>query len=226
MNLAPHLAFCEKKLNSLQTRQKIQLYFIPVCLMVFVVYNYIDFNKGLSSKPVTELTRNELNFYDFLTQLQEFSLNKGLSIINIKQNSMSVSLEAQGDFIELMRLLIFCETYESINNIESLKLTIKENTLHLLLTFSFAQYRYDAFEPNKKSPLKSLLNPFTLKVANAIEPLSIKLYAIVNNEVLINDTWLKEGEMYLDYEVYEIKTHSVMVKKTTNEYEELHLIKE
>lgn len=227
MNLASHLNFCEKKLNTLPTRQKIQLFFIPICLMILMVYNFVDFNRNISLNPITELKKNEINFYNFLTKLQEFSLKNGLNIVNIKQNDINISLEAQGDFLDLVQLLIFCETYNSVNTIESLKFTKKEDTPYLLLTFSFAQHHYEVFEKDKQNTQMALQNPFNkYDVSEATNPLPIKLYAIINDEVLINHTWLKQGEQYLDYEIFKINPHSVILKNASYEYEELHLNKE
>jgi hypothetical protein len=58
------------------------------------------------------------------------------------------------------------------------------------------------------------------------QSLALKLFAIVNEEALINDRWLKVGETYMKYEIHEIKKHHVTIKNNSNEYEELHLIKE
>jgi len=225
MNLAPHLNFCEKKINALLPRQKVQLYLIPVCLTLFILYNYLDVHKNLLVQPMAELKKNEINTYEFLTKLQEFSLENGLNIVNIKQNGNNFSLDVKGDFFKVMALLLFCETYESVNMLESFKLVLKENIPYLTFSFSFAQHQYERIEQNRQNSLQKLKNPFYGQTLTP-QALALKLFAIVNQEALINETWLKVGQTYKEYEVHEIKTHSVMLKKPNNEYEELRLIKE
>jgi len=226
MNLAPHLNFCEKKINALLPRQKLQLFLIPVCLTLFILYNFFDFHKNILIEPKIELKKNEINTYDFLTKLQEFSVKNGLTILYIKQNGMNFSLDVKGDFFPLMALVLFCETYESINVLESFKLALKEKSPHLRLSFLFAQHQYKSLEKDHVNVLQKLKNPFNVQTSMPQQSLALKLFAIVNEEALINDRWLKVGETYMKYEIHEIKKHHVTIKNNSNEYEELHLIKE
>lgn len=225
MNLAQPLNSFEKKLQSFSAFEKVQLYLIPIIIAIFIVYNFLDLKKVTEPNSVSVLEKNELDTYVFLKQLQEFVQNQNLTLQNIKQNGLKFSVEIEGEFLNILQFILFCEHYKSVNTVYGFKLSSKELKKTLLLDFELANNKYEAHEYEKLLTLiVALQNPFKQQTSTYNE--TLKINAIVNNEVLINDIWLKQGDSFFVDKVLEIHRHYIILEKPNGEQYVLHLMKE
>jgi len=225
MNLAQPLNSFEKKLHSFTFLEKIELYVIPILVAAFIIYNFIDFTKQAPASSVTVLKRSSIDSYAFLKQLQAFAQKQSLTLLNIKQNGLKFTLQMEGDFSDIMQFILFCEHYESVNTLYDFKLTSHNGNVALWIDFELASNMYEAHEYEELLTLLSRLqNPFQQQLSTHNE--TLKINAIVNDEVLINDVWLKRGDAVLAYIVFEIHQHFVILEKPNGEQHVLHLMKE
>lgn len=231
MNLKHHLNSFENKLKVLSLVQKTQLYLIPILMALFILYNFIDLKEQRIFESKNILEKNHINTYDFLKHLQQFANNNSLTILNTQQEGTTFNLEIEGIFLNIMRCLYFLETYKSVNEITNLELSSKEEMATINIEFELAQNKYD-FD---KTKIPSFIqNPFAsenvkekivLATKNTKENI-LQINAIVNNEALINDIWVRKGEIILDYFILEINTHTVVLQNSNKEKITLKLRKE
>ena len=225
MNWVQPLNLFEKKLQTFSALEKVQLYLIPMVIAVFIIYNFINFKQEIEPTLVPILEKNSVDSFEFLKELQEFSKNQDLILQNIKQSGLRFTLQIEGDFLNIMQFLLFCENYKSINTFYDFKLSSNETQKTLFLDFELANNRYEAKEYEQLiTLLPTLQNPFKKSLAHYNE--GLKLNAIINNEVLINDVWHKQGNSILGYRLSEIHQHFVILEKSNGEQHTLHLIKE
>jgi hypothetical protein len=226
MNWVQPLNLFEKKLQTFSVIEKLQLYLIPIVLSVFIIYNFMNIQKEIQPTLAPVLEKNNVNSFDFLKDLQEFTKNKDLTLLNIKQSGLKFSVQIEGDFLNIMQFLLFCEHYKSINTFYDFKLSSNATQKTLLLDFELATNKYEANEYDKLiALLLTLKNPFKEWLTLQNDE-GLKLNAIINDEVLINDVWHKLGNIFLGYTLFEIHQHFVILKKSNGEERTLHLIKE
>lgn len=229
MNFLQALNFFEKKLRALSKAQKIQLYLIPIFTATFIVYHFVDIKYKTQPNVVEKLERIEVNSYSFLKQLEEFYYNQALNIKNMKQNGLKFTFQMEGEFLNLMQFILFCESFKSVNTIVDFKFSSNENEQTLWLELELASNKYEAKEEYSSllALIQTLQNPFTThSVIMPLQTLNFNIYAIVNNEVLLNDVWLKQGSTFGDYTLLEIHRRFVVLQKNDGEKRIVHLMKE
>ncbi len=225
MNLAPYFNSAEKKLNGLSRIEKLQLYTIPVFIVIFLLYNFTNIEAQAYLKPKTKLEQNDVNAYAFLQHLQEFAKKKSLSIINLKQNGLNFSITAEGEFQNIVEFIFFCETYQSVNTIENIKVSYQEQKSHLYIQFAFSPHKYVLSESEKKRGESMIVsNPFMPD--NGANKENLVLNAIINHEALINNIWLRQGDVIGEYEILNIQARFVELQQHNKEIIILKLLKE
>lgn len=225
MNLMHHLNLVEKKLTSLTRFEKIQLYAIPLLIVIFILYHFTDLNIQKKSKNITQLETSNINTYDFLNRLQEFANIHELSILNIKQNGLNFSLNLQGEFNSIFQFIFFCETYKTINELKIIKLIQHQKNIDLEIQFEFSSNKYLLANNEKKLWEKVFIyDPFSNK--KSVKKKKFILNAIVNKEALINNVWLKKGDTVEGYTIKNIQAHFVELTHQTQGSMILKLLKE
>ncbi|MFA7083736.1 MAG: hypothetical protein WC141_04280 [Arcobacteraceae bacterium] len=225
MNLMLYLNSVETKLKTLRRSQKIQLYLLPFIVAILVVLNFVEIKSQILFEPKKELEKNSVDSYSFIKQLETFAFENKLTLFNIKQNGRVFNLEIEGEFSNIIKAIHFCETYESVNEIENIKLRFIEETAHLKIYFELAEHKY---EPNEKEISFSLKKSKIPIVEQAVEQMkqSLEINAIINKEALINNQWVCENDLILGHKVLKINQHTVVVINEKKEELELKLIKE
>ena len=137
-----------------------------------------------------------------------------IEMILIKANKNNLSLEVIGELKPIFNFIDFSENYNNYTKIEHLifSKTQKNNEIKVYLDLSFAQVIRTEKPSNMSDEIKNVHNPFILKV---ITPLP-KLYAIVNEHVLINNKWLKQNDSFDGYKILKIYLDYVELESNNN----------
>ncbi len=227
---------CKQPLNyinsyfeKLNTFQKIEMYLIPIILALLLVYNFPQ----LHEKVITNINsvNQDVYYYEMKKQkllkkingvhnikvvkaIQDFSEKLSVNITTLKVNKKNISIEVIGTLKSLLHFTNLIENYKDFTKIESLMLTKLNETddLRLFVDISFSQIIRTISRNDIIDEINTFKNPFILKVSKPLP----KLYAIVNNHVLINSKWLKLNETFDGYKIIKINIDSVELKSDEN----------
>lgn len=222
MKLQPLLHYCEIKLLKSSLFQRVQLILIPLCIGLTLLFIYKPVESSFIPKS-DSLTPNRVNTYEFLEKLEELIQESALQLIVFEEHEKVVTLHLEGEFNSLMNLVVFCETYQSINHFETLSFipsNEKEN-YKLKMQFSFASKQYQSEQTQQTlKHIATLKNPFETHNHPSVV---LTLYAIVNKEVLINHTWLSLHEKIGEFQLVDIQNQSVLLENALGQQIELKL---
>jgi len=223
------LDYLNNYFSKISTFQKIEMYLIPVIIALLLVYNF----PKLQKKVITNINKvnQDVYFYEIEKQkilkkinfshnikvvkdIQAYAKKIELSIIVPKVKKNALSIEAEGELKQILQFLQFSENYQDFSKIENLIMTKIPNSLNIkiFLDLSFAQVIRSKKSESLSYEISNVKNPFASKV---IIPLP-KLYAIVNDHVLINNKWLQVGEHFDVYTITKIDLDFVTVESNGN----------
>ncbi len=192
-----HRLFFNDKYRSL-------FYLLPLLIMGFVTYYFYSLNGIGESKSIEKPKRikkeKSLKLFDFMFNLEEEIKNKNLNLKNIKITPKKVILQIEDDFLKSLKIIDFIEKFSSKVVVKKLSFKVlNDNKIDL----------YIEIELNKKDIFYKKLRPkevknkvlYQKKVENNLKiPLlkdekeAIKIEAIIDNSVLVNNKWYKIGE--------------------------------
>lgn len=193
----------EYRFNNQTTRIKIELFLIPILLLVlYFSYTYNlkeksqNINGDISSK--TAFKSIKINMINVLKDIEEFSKQNKIQILNISNTNDSLEVIVKTDIKNQFEFLIYLENYNNYSFIQTLEQNSKE--LKIMLTFKNLYVKKD-IDISKK--LESLRKQHKQK---------FKLLAIVDNSALINNEWIDIGQnVNLDFILDSIEGNRVFL---------------
>ena len=210
-------------LNSLSRFQIFQLYFIiSVCILfpyfkileikdekTYTHDNLIQVNKNIKNikekiilpKPIKVLKSFEKEAKNYKTlNIKDFSINKN-----------SLNLKGVSNQIDFFNFLVFCENYSVTSRLSSISLKPIEKTQ--LYSFSFSiKFKKKYLAQISKEKTKEIENKI-LALSSSKEKPTIKLQAILNTQVIINDKFLSIGDSFNNYKIEKILNDHIIVSK-------------
>ena len=206
--------------------QKFELYIIVVIFFLscnFLYDNYLVSNELKYTKSDTVLQNKILNLKAKIIKKEKTEIIKELDNVSEKFNLLTTSssfhheyihLEFNGEFKDVINYLHYISLHF---NIESFELHIDEELIKSSVKLQINHY----FNPQTiQKPNKTIINPFINKVRAkkiATKKLTLKLYAIVSNNILINNTWYTKNDIVENHIILDIGKNKVKLKhKQTN----------
>jgi len=223
------LNYINNYFDKLKPFQKIEMVLIPIIISLLLLYNF----PNLQKKVITNIKNINQDVYYFevekqkilkklnnvhsikaVRDIEEHAKQLNIDMTLLKANKNNLSLEVIGDLKPIFSFIDFSENYNSYTKIEHLMLsrTQNDNEIKVYLDLSFAQVIRTEKSSDMSDEIKNVHNPFILKV---ITPLP-KLYAIVNEHVLINNKWLKENDSFEGYKILKIYLDFVELESNNN----------
>jgi len=196
------LKLIEDKFESLSLRLKIEIFLFPLIIILLISYLFYE-NKN-ESKNVVKLDRNIINvkmkasYLTLLKQIEKFSSQNNITINFIKRDNSNIKLVLSSSPKNLFVFLDFVERFNNFSKIETMDLS--QNKLSLDISFK-KFYQKTPYKASKNKDLK------VKKQSRFI------LNAIVDNEVLINNVWIKKDDFLDGYKLVEIFKNKVFLKK-------------
>jgi len=229
MNYMQLLNYINNYFDKLKPFQKIEMVLIPIIIGLLLVYNF----PNLQEKVMTNIGNVDQDVYYYEVEKQKIlkKLNNVHSIkvvkdmqlyskkINIKMTLLkakknNLSLEIYGELKPLLKFINYSENYNNYTKIEDFILSKTQNgkEIKIYLDLSFAQVIRTDKHSSFDLEISNIKNPLILKVTTPLP----KLYAIVNDHVLINNKWLKENDSFDGYKILKIYLDYVELESNDN----------
>jgi len=205
------------------------MYLIPIILAFLLAYNF----PKLQKKVVTDINNvnQDVYFYEVKKQkilnkissvhnikvvkdIQKYAKQIQIKITTLKVIKQNIAMEIQGQLKPILKFIDFTENYNDITKVENLMLSKSSNNgeVKVFLNLTFSKIIRTKPKVELSNEINGVNNPFILKV---VKPLP-KLYAIVNNHVLINNRWLQENDTFDGYTVKKIHLDFVELESDAN----------
>lgn len=196
-----YLKSIEDKFDILPLRLKIEIFLFPLVLLF--VTSYFLYEKEIINKPVVfsnidvKKIKMKDSFVDILKQIESYSSSNNLILESIKRSETSIELEVFSTFEKLKEFLVFIEGFNNFSKIEYMQLSKDRLSIEISFKKFYQKKPYKIITQKKESPI--------------IKDLKIK--AIIDNEVLIENRWLKADDKYAGFRIVSIMPKSIVVKK-------------
>jgi len=202
--------------------QKIEIYILVVIFFGVIYFNIpIDIVKNIE-KP----TLNNSKYIEQLKQLKTKIVKKenlvvtkllidksshyDILILSSKNSKNQIELNIEGKFFDIFNFLNFIKNHFIINNL-SLQ---KEKSYIVCIIKLNTKYLYN--QNIQTSTLDNIPNPFInykTKIKNKVEKIkqdgTLKLFAIIDKNILINNSWCKLNDIVGNYKIIEISLNEV-----------------
>jgi len=187
----------ENSFDKLSLLLKFELFLIPLVVFFIIIYERKDQKRFYQSNTLNAtqpmMTKN---IVDILNAIQEYLDKNKIKILELSNKDKQIKLSVKVDKTKLIKLLRFLEHYNSFSKIVSIEKSVDIVTIFI---------SFDTFYVKKKTKTQSIA-----KLENqTIDINRFKLKAIVDQKVLINDKWLKKGELIEGFFISDIKHNSI-----------------
>lgn len=198
------LTLVNKKFSSISFRVKAQLYLL--CLLLVVFYFSFNFKENIKYANTFPAFQNSYTFssIDLISKIETYAnLNKfDISSIDIKNKT--ISLNFISNLKKINEFILFIENLDTNSNIDFFELTKTKNN------YFQCEVKID-FHKTFIKTLKSIKKTENLKVSK------LKLDAIIDKYVFINDKWREVGQNFDSYKIIDIQKNSVTLIKDEKE---------
>ncbi len=192
------LEYLENKYLSLSLKIKIEFYLVLILLGYFAIYQIdLKFQSQITTpKNFYENLENKVFSKDieFIKKLEKFCIKSKIKISKI-ENKKTIILLGSTSLKKLPKLIFFIENENNFSNIKYVSLDKKTSSIYdFKINIDFSKYyiKNKVFLKNKKQKKQKY-----------------KLYAIVGNNVLVNDKWLELNAKIDDYKIVKIKKNFI-----------------
>ena len=208
----------ESKFENLELREKIFLYLIVLIVSVLIYIFYDRYLHSFSPSPIENrsplpLSVNSNNIkiveksdVEILEYLNKNTRIKNLTIIDINILKRDISLKLIGGFENQIEFLFLVE---SNFEIKSFDMSYNKN---IELSLIIGKQYFNNIKDKKSLPYK-LSNPFNLKNV-VLVPHDIRVDAIINGEVLVDNIWYQKNDLIKSYRLLTIFPSYVVLLDT------------
>jgi len=195
--------------NTLNLKQKIQLYLIPLLIGVFVYFNIpksaISNTKIIPTKSI-KIIKTKPNQLEILKILQTLEKQLDIQIFNYTFQNDKLKLQLETKYIKGIKFLYLIET---ISIIENLNLYYKNHMLYLSMILNFIpttkKQNFDTIHLDT-----NIANSFIL--SKEIVNNTLKSKAIIGDYLILNGKWYKVGDKYKQYTITKIEQKYIELK--------------
>lgn len=198
------LKLANKKFSSCALKVKLQLYLLPLLILVLIFVLYKE-DKSLKIPSFTEIKTNyRFSSIDLISKIEAYTKNNNIQIstINIKDKTINISFKSKEK--QMKKFLFFIENIDKNSSISSFEFRKEENMKYK--NFLKANLKIDF----KKTYNKKLQNEKVIKKEKNTKPI---LKAIVYDYAFLNNKWRIKGEEFLSYKIVKIDRNRVLLEK-------------
>ncbi|MGB5793192.1 hypothetical protein [Poseidonibacter sp.] len=203
--------YLNNKFNNSSKKVKIEIYLLTLVLF-FVFFLIIeDYNK---SNTITKIQNsfklpNQTftgSFFDLSKELEIYAKNKKIKITKIENQKRVINIEGYSSIVNISKFIEKIENINEYSNIINLNLSKDKQTKKYIFKIEISFDKF--FIKNKKADIK-------VKKQKNINIFKVK--AIISNNVLINNKWIKQNEFINGYKLIEINKNSVVLQKNNKQ---------
>lgn len=192
----------DSSFNNASLRVKIQLYILPL-LLVYLMSFY------LNTKAPAKLIKNvdyesmQMNksMLSITKEFEKFCEKKSIQIKYIKYENKTIYLKGHASFSNIKKLISYIDGFNSFSKINSLDFFKEGSKYRFSLKVDFDKFYLKNTEKNK------------IKEGPSNKQRNLKVKAIIDNHVLINNRWLNKNESINGHRILEIKANKVLLEK-------------
>lgn len=198
------LTLVNKKFSSISFRVKAQLYLL--CLLLVVFYFSFNFKENIKYANTFPSFQNSYTFssIDLISKIETYANLNKVDITSIDIKNKTISLNFISNLKKINEFILFIENLDTNSNIDFFELTKTKNN-HFQ-----CEVKID-FHKTFIKTLKSIKKTENLKVSK------LKLDAIIDKYVFINDKWREVGQSFDSYKIIDIQKNSVTLIKDEKE---------
>ena len=201
----------EYRFEKSSLRNKIQLFLLPVLLLVLIELiksNLSNESQSYSFKNMKlytiETNPMKEEFIDIIQEFQDYILKNKIELINISNSSNTIYLSINSNNTKLIKLLEYIENFNQYSRIKTLK--IQNSKVDIKIEFSKSYIKNSALDREKL---------FYIEEYEKLNK-ALKIDAIVGEYALIDNKWLKKGQNIDDFEIVSINSDSITLQKDKN----------
>lgn len=198
------LTLVNKKFSSISFRVKAQLYLL--CLLLVVFYFSFNFKENIKYTNTFSSFQNSYTFssIDLISKIETYANLNKVDITSIDIKNKTISLNFISNLKKINEFILFIENLDTNSNIDFFELTKTKNN------YFQCEVKID-FHKTFIKTLKSIKKTQNLKVSK------LKLDAIIDKYVFINDKWREVGQNFDSYKIIDIQKNSVTLIKDEKE---------
>lgn len=194
-------------------------YLLPLVFFTFLIY-YLFYEATYYKNTKTKNTHlvkveKSIKLFDFSLDLEKYIKANGTVIKNLKIMPKSVIFQLEGELVKSLEIIEFIENFSSQLDIKKLNFKVIPNN-KIDLNFEIELKKIKTYY--KKQNLEQITNNVLYQkseqsVKNNKEQITIKLDAIIGDQVLIADKWYKVGSLLNNQKIVAIKNDHIVLEQ-------------
>ncbi|MFX4231370.1 hypothetical protein ACOL3I_07780 [Aliarcobacter butzleri] len=218
------LKFLNDKFINSQTKTKIELYLLPLLLLLLISFYTFEEKQEemISTKNSFDEISNkkfEGSYLEVLSSLENLANKNQITILTNEKDKESILLKGKSKIIVLENYLKQIENLNNFSKVQSLVLYKKdENGYYFFdLKISFEKFYFKQLKNENELELKvedDALNKIS-KEKEIVENKKFEINAIIDKYALINGNWIEQNEEIDGYKLVELQMYFVILENET-----------
>ena len=218
------LKFLNDKFINSQTKTKIELYLLPLLLLLLISFYTFEEKQEemISTKNSFDEISNkkfEGSYLEVLSFLENLANKNQITILTNEKDKESIFLKGKSKIIVLENFLKQIENLNNFSKVQSLLLYKKdENGYYFFdLKISFEKFYFKQLKNENELELKvedDALNKIS-KEKEIVENKKFEINAIIDKYALINGNWIEQNEEIDGYKLVELEMYFVILENET-----------
>ncbi|OCL86091.1 hypothetical protein AAX26_01747 [Aliarcobacter thereius] len=202
-------------------KTKIELFLLPILIIVFLIITYENFIKEESENETNELYKliNKKNSEELIKiskQIEQIALKDEVFIKKIENSKDEIRVIAKSSNYKLISFLEDIERFNDFSKINIFSLSKKDSEYFIDFNIDLSKYYIKKYE--NKIILDHKKIEKTNKHKKDIEK-SPTLFAIVGDFVFIDDMWIKDKDKFYNFRVNVIDKNIVWLEDKDSKIE-------
>lgn len=210
------LEYFDNKFTNSSIKVKIELYLLPLILLYFSYYFFINENQNLKFEIVPKIDLNEYlnkkftaSYFELFTKFEEYSQKNNIFIHSINKEKNGIKIKANGTQNSIVNLINNIENSNNFTKITLLNLNKKNNSDEYLFDLDVDLSRFFIKEFKKIEAIsENQKNLFFNNIKNN----DYKLTAIIQDYAFINEIWVKKDEKIDDFKLVKIDRNYILLE--------------
>ncbi|WP_143145179.1 hypothetical protein [Arcobacter sp. LA11] len=200
MKLMLVLKSLETNFNKQSIKTKIELIVFPLIIFILVVVlnnanNMVSPRNNNLEVNILDSVTMKSKMVDILSDFENFLKEKDIELNKISNSKESLQIEINTNLRNQLLFIKFVEDYNSFSKIKYIKKEFDILKVEIIFDKLYVKESFD-------------LDSNLIEVQNNINT-NLKLFAIIDDTVLINNIWLKKGDNIDTFKLLEIDINSV-----------------
>ncbi|WP_419673043.1 hypothetical protein [Aliarcobacter butzleri] len=218
------LKFLNDKFINSQTKTKIELYLLPLLLLLLISFYTFEEKQEemISTKNSFDEISNkkfEGSYLEVLSSLENLANKNQITILTNEKDKESIFLKGKSKIIVLENFLKQIENLNNFSKVQSLLLYKKdENGYYFFdLKISFEKFYFKQLKNENELELKvedDALNKIS-KEKEIVENKKFEINAIIDKYAFINGNWIEQDEEIDGYKLVELQMYFVILENET-----------